>query len=72
MVVSTLRFSLGCVLVAVGVAGLLLPILPGWIFLLPGLALLSTFPRVKRLIDPLKKKLVRLYRRSSRAATKDS
>jgi len=37
---TPLRLTLGLMLMLVGILGLLLPILPGWIFIFPGLALL--------------------------------
>jgi len=37
---TPLRIALGAVLVLVGILGLVLPIMPGWIFIFPGLALL--------------------------------
>ncbi len=47
----------GLALVVVGVLGLILPIMPGWVFLIPGLLILSDyFPRVKRLVDWAKRK----------------
>ena len=41
MIRASLRIAAGLVLVGLGVAGLLLPIVPGWLFLIPGLALLG-------------------------------
>lgn len=41
MVRSTLEIILGILLLVLGVAGWLLPIVPGWLFMIPGLALLS-------------------------------
>ena len=38
---SLLRTIWGFVLVLIGIVGLILPIMPGWIFLIPGLAILS-------------------------------
>lgn len=52
-----IRISTGVSLVIIGILGLLLPIMPGWIFLIPGLLILSEyFPGVKRLVDWAKKK----------------
>ncbi len=35
----------------IGVMGLILPIMPGWIFLIPGLVILADyFPPIKRLL----------------------
>lgn len=49
---SLFRTIGGFLLVLVGVTGLILPIMPGWIFLIPGLAILSErFPSLKRLLD---------------------
>ncbi|MEZ5402557.1 MAG: PGPGW domain-containing protein [Bryobacteraceae bacterium] len=40
-----------------GVAGLLLPIMPGWVFLIPGLVILADyFPPIRRLVDWAKAK----------------
>ena len=41
MNLAPVRIVGGLVLVGLGLAGLLLPIVPGWLFLVPGLALLS-------------------------------
>jgi uncharacterized membrane protein YbaN (DUF454 family) len=38
-------------LVLLGITGLILPIMPGWVFLIPGLVILSNyFPPLKRLL----------------------
>jgi hypothetical protein len=40
-----------------GVIGLILPVMPGWVFLIPGLVILSDyFPWAKRLLDWAKEK----------------
>lgn len=40
-----------------GVVGLILPIMPGWVFLIPGLIILSEFfPPLKRLLHWAKEK----------------
>ena len=36
-----LRIGVGLVLVLVGIIGLVLPIMPGWVFLIPGLVILA-------------------------------
>jgi hypothetical protein len=47
----------GFVLVLAGVAGLLLPIVPGWLLLIPGLALLATeYVWARRLLNIAKEK----------------
>jgi uncharacterized membrane protein YbaN (DUF454 family) len=52
-----IRVSTGVGMVIIGILGLILPIMPGWIFLIPGLLILSEyFPGVKRLVDWAKKK----------------
>jgi uncharacterized protein YqgC (DUF456 family) len=48
---NVVRVILGAGLVLVGLAGLVLPILPGWIFLIPGLIILGDYiPPIKRLV----------------------
>jgi|GEM_PF-1047083 len=52
-----LRLASGLALVVLGLAGLALPILPGWIFLIPGLVILGDyFPPIRRLVDWAKRK----------------
>ena len=52
-----MRHLWGWVLVALGVAGLILPIMPGWVFLIPGLIILSDyFPWARRLLAWAKRK----------------
>lgn len=62
------RFALGVILVLLGIAGLLLPIVPGWAFLIPGLVLLADYlPPVRRLLDWARAKAephLRKYRKS--------
>ncbi|MCC6291838.1 MAG: hypothetical protein IT164_04260 [Bryobacterales bacterium] len=49
--------ALGVGLVLLGIAGLLLPIMPGWVFLIPGLVILGDYiPPVKRLLIWAKEK----------------
>jgi uncharacterized membrane protein YbaN (DUF454 family) len=51
------RHFWGWFLVILGVAGLILPIMPGWIFLIPGLVILSDyFPWAKKLLNWAKQK----------------
>ena len=51
------RHALGWFLTVLGIIGLILPIMPGWVFLIPGLVILSDyFPWAKRLLDWAKKK----------------
>jgi uncharacterized membrane protein YbaN (DUF454 family) len=52
-----------------GVIGLILPIMPGWIFLIPGLVILSDyFPPIKRLLHWAKDKF---EQESARIRNKD-
>ncbi len=52
-----LRITLGIVLVIVGIIGWILPVVPGFPFLIPGLIILGEyFPPVRRLLDWAKKK----------------
>ncbi|MFN0169359.1 MAG: PGPGW domain-containing protein [Bryobacteraceae bacterium] len=52
-----LRLIAGFGLVLLGVIGLILPVMPGWLFLIPGLIILAErFPAVRRLLDWAKKK----------------
>ncbi|MCE5308903.1 MAG: hypothetical protein LLG20_14790 [Acidobacteriales bacterium] len=52
-----LRPLLGLSLVLIGIIGLILPVMPGWIFVIPGLVILGDyFPPIKRLIEWAKRK----------------
>ncbi len=47
----TLRLLLGIGLLIVGIVGLILPVMPGWIFVIPGLLILGDyFPPIQRLV----------------------
>lgn len=47
-----LRILSGIGLVIIGIIGLIMPIMPGWVFLIPGLVILADyFPPVRRLLD---------------------
>jgi uncharacterized membrane protein YbaN (DUF454 family) len=51
------RIALGLVLVLLGIIGGLLPIVQGWMFMIPGLLILAEyFPGVRRLVDWAKAK----------------
>jgi uncharacterized membrane protein YbaN (DUF454 family) len=53
-----LRITGGFCLIAIGLVGLILPIMPGWVFVIPGLILLADyFPPIRRLLDWAKAKL---------------
>lgn len=60
---KTLRLFSGFALVLIGIVGLILPIMPGWIFVIPGLLILSEyFPPVKRLVEWAKRQAARATR----------
>jgi len=53
----TLRIAAGIGLVLLGIVGLILPIMPGWVFVIPGLLILADyFPAVHKLVLWAKKK----------------
>jgi len=53
-----LRIAAGFGLVILGIIGLILPIMPGWVFLIPGLVLLADYlPPVRRLLDWAKSRM---------------
>jgi hypothetical protein len=47
-----IRLIIGFSLVVIGITGIILPVMPGWIFLIPGLVLL--FPFSKKWLDKKK------------------
>ena len=52
------RIAAGIGLLIVGIIGLILPVMPGWVFVIPGLMILADyFPPVKRLLDWAKTKV---------------
>jgi uncharacterized membrane protein YbaN (DUF454 family) len=58
---ASLRIASGIGLVIIGIIGLILPVMPGWIFLIPGLVILADyFPPVRRLVDWAKAKMERV------------
>jgi uncharacterized membrane protein YbaN (DUF454 family) len=50
------RVLLGAVVVSIGILGLLVPIMPGWVFIIPGLVLISP-EKGKRIGNKLKLKI---------------
>jgi uncharacterized membrane protein YbaN (DUF454 family) len=51
------RIAAGVGLILIGIVGLILPIMPGWVFIIPGLVILSEHsPRIKRLLEWCKRK----------------
>jgi uncharacterized protein (TIGR02611 family) len=58
---------LGFALVTVGLVGLVLPFLPGWLLIIAGLAVLSTeYVWAKRLSDGARKRATTMTRRRDR------
>jgi uncharacterized protein YqgC (DUF456 family) len=48
----------GIGLVLIGLVGLVMPIMPGWVFIIPGLVLLADyFPPIRRLLEWARQKL---------------
>jgi hypothetical protein len=59
---------LGSTVVLLGLVGLVLPFLPGWLLIIAGLALLSTeYVWAKRLSDGARKRATTLTRRRDRS-----
>ncbi len=45
-------------LVIIGIIGLILPVMPGWVFVIPGLIILGDYiPPIKRLVEWAKSKI---------------
>lgn len=54
---AAVRIASGIGLLIVGIIGLILPVMPGWVFVIPGLMILADyFPPIKRLLDWAKAK----------------
>jgi uncharacterized membrane protein YbaN (DUF454 family) len=59
LIKKVLRIGGGFCLVLLGILGLILPVMPGWVFLIPGLAILGDyFPPLRRLLAWAKRKAV--------------
>lgn len=57
LVVRIILVMIGTVLILGGLIGLLLPVVPGWLMIIPGLAILGTeFVWARRLLDTAKAK----------------
>ena len=53
-----LKISGGILLILIGIVGLIMPIMPGWAFIIPGLVILAEyFPAARRLVDWGKSKI---------------
>lgn len=54
---AVVRIASGIGLIIVGIIGLILPVMPGWVFIIPGLMILADYyPPIKRLVDWAKTK----------------
>lgn len=55
---KTLKIAGGICLILIGIVGLILPVMPGWAFIIPGLVILAEyFPAARRLVDWGKSKI---------------
>lgn len=51
------RIAVGVGLILIGIVGLILPVMPGWVFIIPGLVILSDHsPRIKRVLEWARRK----------------
>ena len=61
LIVRIVLVMIGTVLLVGGLVGLLLPIVPGWLLIIPGLAILGTeFVWARRLLDTARSKAASL------------
>jgi uncharacterized membrane protein YbaN (DUF454 family) len=52
-----LRIAAGVGLILIGIVGLIMPVMPGWVFIIPGLMILAEHSKsARRLLDWLKAK----------------
>jgi uncharacterized protein YqgC (DUF456 family) len=52
-----LRIAAGIGLVLIGLVGLIMPIMPGWVFIIPGLIILGEHsPAIRRLLEWIRAK----------------
>lgn len=64
LIVRIVLVMIGTVLLVGGLVGLLLPIVPGWLLIIPGLAILGTeFVWARRLLDTARSKAAGLRAR---------
>jgi uncharacterized membrane protein YbaN (DUF454 family) len=55
---TVFRVILAICMILVGIVGLILPIMPGWVFIIPGLIILGDyFPPIRRLLALARRKL---------------
>ncbi len=65
---TILRLGMATVMILLGILGLIFPIMPGWIFLIPGIILLAPNTRFSRWIRSRVRLLSRRWRRRCRRA----
>jgi uncharacterized protein YqgC (DUF456 family) len=57
---AIIRIGSGILLILIGLVGLLMPIMPGWLFIIPGLVILAEyFHPIRRLVDWAKRVAIR-------------
>ncbi|MBM3775207.1 MAG: hypothetical protein FJW37_08595 [Acidobacteria bacterium] len=67
------RISLGFLLVFVGVIGILLPVMPGWVLLIPGLIILAEhFSWARNIVEGAKRKAEKYGGEACRRYVRDS
>lgn len=59
-ILMVIRVALGCLLIVLGIIGLVAPIMPGWILFIPGLVLLS-----REFISVFRESKIRILRESA-------
>ena len=59
-ILQVIRVTFGCILIVLGIIGLVAPIMPGWILLIPGLILLS-----REFISVFRESKIRILRESA-------
>lgn len=65
-IAKLLRWVCGALFLFIGIAGLILPILPGWPFLIPGIVLLGRRDRLVRHSHLMLRRILRRLRRHQR------
>lgn len=71
LVVRIVAVIAGTILVLGGLIGLLLPVVPGWLLIIPGLAILATeFVWARRLLDTAKAKAQEIRAKLGRPGAK--
>jgi hypothetical protein len=64
------KIGVGVGLILIGIVGLIMPVMPGWAFIIPGLVILAEYSRtVRRLLDWAKERLESVKTRTGGAPT---